>query len=454
VQSPAATRPDPWSRINEASTLRTLNTFAVDLIGIPSVEELLWYVAQHVVGRLNFVDCVIYSANDAQTELQQVAAWGEKNPFGRNIINPLVIPFGRGITGQVARTQKAIIVDDLLKDENYIPDTQIARSEICVPLMFRGRVFGVIDSEHPLPNAFGTAEQEVLSTVAAMTAAKLELLAEVERSNRRYHDLMASHVQITQEITARKALEAKLFDARKLESLGRLTGRMAHALNNDLTVVLGNLEFLAADPTDPNAATFVADARTAADHGAQLMRDMLAFAQRTRLDPVVLDLNSLIVDLCAGLNSDRLSQQLQVGLWPILADRKALDSILSNLIENAHEATARSGAITVRTENLLHSLADIRSPAVGLSPGRYVVLTVTDSGTGIPPDRLSQIFDPFFTTKPMDAGRGLGLSIVRGFAQQSGGAVSVQSAPGEGSTFRVCLPAHFSHGNESLTISG
>ena len=242
--SSVPSRFDNKNRTNDAQTLRTLNTFAVDLISIPSVEDLFWYVAQNVVGRLNFVDCVIYQADENQTELTQVSAWGEKNPFGRNIVNPLVIPFGRGITGKVAQGRKAIIIGDLLKDQNYISDTQPARSEICVPLISSGRVVGVIDSEHPMPDAFGDAELEVLSTVAAMTSAKLELLAATDRANRQYHDLVESHARLTNEINNRKALEAKLYEARKHEAIGRLTGRFAHEFNNLLTVIAGNLEFL------------------------------------------------------------------------------------------------------------------------------------------------------------------------------------------------------------------
>ena len=108
----------------EIKTLRTLNSFAVDLISIPSVEDLFWYVARNVVGRLKFNDCVIYQANETQTELLQVAALGEKNPFGRNILNPLQIPFGSGITGQVAARREAIVVHDLSLDKNYITDPQ------------------------------------------------------------------------------------------------------------------------------------------------------------------------------------------------------------------------------------------------------------------------------------------------------------------------------------------
>ena len=202
-----------------------------------------------------------------QTKLTQVAAWGEKNPYGRNIINPLVIPFGRGITGQVAQSRKPIIVDDLVGDENYIPDSEPARSEICVPLICGGRVMGVIDSEHPDIEAFGEPELEILSTVAAMTSAKLELLAETERSQERYEDLVAVHTQLTKETSTRKVLEAKLFESRKQEAIGRLTGRFAHEFNNLLTVISGNIELLALDAPDTGSLDTLQDAKTASARG-------------------------------------------------------------------------------------------------------------------------------------------------------------------------------------------
>jgi signal transduction histidine kinase len=430
--------------LTEASKWQTLNQFAVNLIQIPSIEDLFWYVAQNVVGKLNFVDCVIYQANEEQTSLRQVAAWGDKNPFGRSILNPLVIPFGSGITGQVAQTRQAVIVGDLLADHNYIPDTQPARSEICVPLIFRERVVGVIDCEHPEPNAFHEAELEILSTVAAMTGAKLELLAEVQRSAQRYHDLVASHAQLSQEITARKALEAKLFEARRMESIGKLTGRFAHEFNNLLTAVLGNLEIIEENPGTTEALQSLSDAKIAGERGARLVRDMLSFAQRTRLNPSDANLNQIISEFVQSQPipcAERLRLNLQDSLWPISVDPKAFDRVLANLIENAFDATGPDGWVLIRTENTLKTMTEDRDRSEGLMPGRYVQLSVTDSGVGIPPDRLAQVFDPFFTTKPIGSGTGLGLSIVQGFTQQSGGSVSVVSEVDKGSTFFLTFPA-------------
>jgi signal transduction histidine kinase len=444
VSHPAIATSDPHGLPMDVSTLRTLNQFALDLIQIPSIEDLFWYVAQNVVGKLNFVDCVIYKANEEQTSLQQVAAWGDKNPFGRNILNPLVIPFGKGITGTVAKTRKALIVDDLLTDKNYIPDTQPARSEICVPLILRGRLVGVIDSEHPEPNAFGELELEILDTVAAMTAAKLELLAEVERSAQRYKDLVASHEQLSHEISTRKALEAKLFEARRAESIGKLTGRFAHEFNNLLTVVLGNLEIVEADPLSPMGSRGLADARLAGERGARLVRDMLTFAQRSRLSPVETNLNQVILEHVErehGSLSDRLMLDLQHGLWPICIDAAAFCQILSHLIENAQFATDPHGKILIQTENVQKTMAEGLGQPSELLPGRQVRISVTDTGIGIPADRLSQIFDPFYTTKPIGSGTGLGLSVVRGLTQQSGGTVLVTSELERGSTFQLLFPA-------------
>lgn len=432
------------NRASEAQMLRTLNTFAVDLMSIPCVEDLFWYVAQNVVGKLGFVDCVIYQANDAQTELTQVAAWGEKNPYGRNIINPLVIPFGRGITGQVAQSRKPITVDDLLGDVDYIADTEPARSEICVPLICSGRIAGVIDSEHPDFAAFGEPELEILSTVAAMTSAKLELLAETDRSQKRYEDLVVAHSQLTQETRNRKTLEAKLFEARKQEAVGRLAGRFAHEFNNLLTVISGNLELLEHEAPEVSSHETLQEVRTASSRGEQLIRDMLAFAQRTRLVPETVDLNELISTF--GRESEQslagqMKQELAQDLWPVVVDPIALENMLLALVLNGIEAMPEDHTLEIRTENVFHTLSEGQHFPSDLTPGRYVKVSVSDRGSGIAEEHLPQIFDPFFTTKSVGAGTGLGLSMVLGIMRQSGGTVAVRSEVSQGSTFDLYFPA-------------
>ena len=429
---------------DHAAALRTLNAFAVDVIAIRTAEDLFWYVARNVVGRLNFVDCVIYRADAAGTVLEQVAAWGEKNPYDRVIVNPMRIPFGEGITGRVAETREAIVVDDLLADQNYIPDTQPARSEICVPLVSMGRVVGVIDSEHPGIAAFGEEELEVLTTVAAMTSAKLELLAEAERSDRRYRDLVRSHSQLAEEIDTRKALEAELFEARKLEAIGRLTGGFAHGFNNLLTVVSGNLELIDATALDADTADCLSQASAAADRGAALIRDMLAFSQRMRLRPETTDLNALIGGVCDRSGRaivETIALHLDPDAWPVHVDRAAMEVALVNLMLNARDAMEEGGTLTLTTANANRRLGETSGPEPDLLPGRYVRLEVTDEGTGIDPGAMQRIFDPFYTTKPVGQGTGLGLSMVQGFMRQSGGAVAVRPARPHGTTFDLWLPA-------------
>lgn len=441
---PVPLRLSQRNRASEAQMLRTLNTFAVDLMSIPSVDDLFWYVAQNVVGKLGFVDCVIYQSNEMQTELTQVAAWGEKNPYGRNIINPLIIPFGRGITGQVAQSRQPIIVDDLLSDVDYIADTEPARSEICVPLISAGRIAGVIDSEHPDIAAFDERELEILSTVAAMTSAKLELLAETERSQRRYEDLVITHTQLTRETKNRKSLEAKLFEARKQEAIGRLAGRFAHEFNNLLTVISGNIELLQLDAPEVGGHNTLHDARMASARGEQLIRDMLAFAQKTRLVPETADLNALVSAFCFECEDSlgrQVDQNLAAGLWPVSVDRSALENMLLALILNGIEAMPDDGIFEIKTENIFYTLTEGRNSPADLTPGRYVRLSVTDQGVGISPDLLTQIFDPFFTTKTVGEGTGLGLSMVLGVMRQSGGTVAVRSEVGQGTTFDLYFPA-------------
>lgn len=201
--------------------LRTINEFALNLFAISTTSDLVWYVAREVVGRLGFIDCVIYLIEPDRALLRQVAAIGEKNPQGRDIVNALEIPVGQGITGRVAQRARPMIVGDLRKNEHYIPDIEPALSEICVPLIIDDRVVGVIDCEDPRLDHFGDEHLECLTTVAAMTSAKLKLIEEAVRIEEQSETLRRLNEQHRAESEERR---------RSLEALQRSEDRLQQAV--------------------------------------------------------------------------------------------------------------------------------------------------------------------------------------------------------------------------------
>jgi len=169
------------SLVHDRAVLTTINAFALSLISITSKEELAWYVAREVVGKLGFVDCVIYLRDDNNKILHQSAANGtDKNPSGNEIVNALEIPFGEGITGHAAITKKSLIVDNLENDSRYIPDIIKAQSEIAVPMLIDDEVVGVIDCKDQRLGHFNGSHLEILCTVAAMTSSKLKLISQTQ----------------------------------------------------------------------------------------------------------------------------------------------------------------------------------------------------------------------------------------------------------------------------------
>lgn len=160
--------------------LSVLNDFAISLMTILNVEDLFWHVAREVAARLDFTDCVIYRHDSEADHLVQVAASGDKNPTDTIIENPLTIPVGKGITGTVAKTKRSVVINDVSEDDRYIRDVMDARSEICVPILIDGEVYGVIDCEDQLPERFDSTHLEILTTVASLTSSKIAQCAVME----------------------------------------------------------------------------------------------------------------------------------------------------------------------------------------------------------------------------------------------------------------------------------
>ena len=246
------------------------------------------------------------------------------------------------------------------------------------------------------------------------------------------------------DITAKRAAEEQLFQAQKMESVGQLTGGIAHDFNNMLTVITGTIEILSDGVKhDPALASIARMINEAADRASQLTANLLAFARKQPLRPLETDVNVLIEEV-VKLLSPTLGRQIEIATalndqaWPALVDRSQLSSALVNLAINARDAMPDGGRLLFRTGNFRR---DEHDPEIaGLGAGDYVVIEVIDSGTGIPAAIRDRIFEPFFSTKQFGVGTGLGLSMVFGFAKQSGGGVLVDGEEGEGACFRIYLP--------------
>jgi len=246
------------------------------------------------------------------------------------------------------------------------------------------------------------------------------------------------------DITAKRAAEEQLFQAQKMESVGQLTGGIAHDFNNMLTVITGTIEILAEGvKDDPALASIARMIDDAADRASQLTANLLAFARKQPLRPLETDVNALVEEV-VQLLLPTLGRQIAIETalsdlaWPALVDRSQLSSALVNLAINARDAMPDGGRLLFRTGNFTRAEHD--ADIGGLGSGDYVVVEVHDTGAGIPAAMRDRIFEPFFSTKQLGSGTGLGLSMVFGFAKQSGGGIVVDSEEGKGACFRIYLP--------------
>ncbi|WP_235035210.1 PAS domain-containing sensor histidine kinase [Roseomonas sp. 18066] len=242
--------------------------------------------------------------------------------------------------------------------------------------------------------------------------------------------------------------EEQLRQSQKMEAVGQLTGGLAHDFNNMLTGITGSLELLqfrvARGQTD-DLGRFIGAAQDAARRAAALTHRLLAFSRRQTLDPKPIDVNRLIAGM-AELVERTMGPAIRTevvaadDLWTVLVDPNQLENALLNLCINARDAMPDGGRLRIETANRRLDAAAARR--LELPPGPYLALSVSDSGTGMDPEVARRAFDPFFTTKPLGLGTGLGLSMIYGFARQSGGQAEIRTAPGEGTTLMLYLPRH------------
>jgi len=250
---------------------------------------------------------------------------------------------------------------------------------------------------------------------------------------------------IATDITERKQLEAQLFQSQKMETVGKLAGGVAHEFNSILTAIIGQSELLIEDlPSGSPLSQSATEISKAADRAAALTRQLLAYGRKQFLHPKTLDLNQVIADM-EGMLRHLMGGDVDVriisdaGLRAVMADAGQLEQVIINMAINARDAMPRGGKLTLETANVTfnHERAD-RDPE--MKPGDYVMLAITDTGTGMSTEVKARVFEPFFSTKDVGQGTGLGLATCYGIIKQSGGHISVYSEPGRGTTFKIYLP--------------
>lgn len=373
--------------------------------------------------------------------------------------------------------------DDITKDPRYgkndphfgMPKGHLpVRSYLAVPVTSRsGEVIGGLFFGHSTPSRFTARDERVLVGIAAQAAVAIDngrlyqraqrelaekqkaedalraLTTELElRVQARTAELETSYAYLKREIEERERTEEVLRHAQKLEAIGQLTGGVAHDFNNLLTIVIGNMDTIArrlGPETDARLRRAIDHALEGARKAASLTQRLLAFARRQPLKPEPADPNRLVQQM-SELLYRTLGERIEIetvlaaGVWMIEVDTGQLESAILNLAVNARDAMTQGGKLTIETANSYVDDAYAREHA--LAPGQYVVICVSDTGSGIPREVMDKVFDPFFTTKATGQGTGLGLSQVYGFVKQSGGNVRIYSEVGEGTTVKLYLPRY------------
>ena len=272
-----------------------------------------------------------------------------------------------------------------------------------------------------------------------------------------WSEAVQRHFFIGRDLTEKRAAEAQMRQVQKMDAIGQLTGGVAHDFNNILTVITGTIGILGEAVADrPELVSIAKLIDDAAERGAQLTKHLLAFARKQPLQPVEIEINSLVLQ-AAKLLHPTLGEQIEISprltpdAWPALVDPNQLTTAVLNLALNARDAMPGGGKLVLESANvrLDQDYAGMNSE---VTPGDYVMIAVSDTGTGIPATLLEKVFDPFFTTKEVGKGTGLGLSMVFGFVKQSGGHVKIYSEEGHGTTVRIYLPRSTGQGQAAAEL--
>jgi signal transduction histidine kinase len=404
--------------VQDQVAVEAFTQLAFALARAPDLDGVLWAVAHEAIARLDLEDCVIYVVDHVRQVCVQRAAHGPKNPSGFDILDPIVIPLGKGLVGNVARSGKPERVDDVSRDPRYIVDDAARSSELTVPILHEGRVIGIIDSEHSRPGFYTERHQHVFEAIAALAATRI------------------AQAVLQQELEqARQAAEAAN------RSKAAFLSMMNHELRTPMNGILGLSRLLRESVHDAEGQTLLDLVETSAGRLMGVLEDILTVSdlglQRLELDEAPYEPAALVTSLHGLFSGAARTQGLALSLRiaenaPALqtGDRARLQHVLVCLLSNAIKFTTHGGVD-------LGLLVD----------GGELVYRVDDTGKGMEEAEKERLFDVFEVADDSSArrtgGAGLGLPVARGLAQLMGGDLRVESARGRGSRFELRLPLHY-----------
>jgi len=393
--------------------------FGMEALAEPEFDKVLHALPVLVAEAMQVDAVLVLRLNQERTEFVHAAAFGVAAEEAQRITIPNTT---RYLAGYIAEHRSTVAMADVAREARFEIPARITalgfRSAAGVPLLDREHVMGVLTVRTRAPREYSNEDLNFLQSIA---------------------NILATAQQ-------RSAAEERLLHSQRLEALGQLTGGVAHDFNNLLMVIGGNLQILEdVRAGDDDSANLIRAASVAAERGAMLTRKLLAFARKQPLNTRPFDPNQLLHDF-RDLVQRTLGENIvvRVSLDPsvptLIGDPAQLETALLNLAVNARDAMPGGGYLTLETRRVSVAAQPGEGARELLHPGEYVIVSVIDSGLGMPSEVATRAFDPFFTTKEPGKGSGLGLSMVYGFAQQSGGAARLESVPGRGTTVKIYLP--------------
>ncbi len=453
VEAVAGTTRDVTERKNSEARQHALFRLAEAIRAASSLTEVA-SAAAHVIGDALTARWVSYKTLGPQQQVQELGQWSFHPD--ENGAAALALHDERRLS-QTLRSGSVVLVGNVDTDARAAGVRQEhlahgAASYMDVPIIEGGDLVGVVHVSSNVPRTWTDNELAIVRDVSEQTRAAFERIRNQQALAASEARLREINESLEAEVSARTkelmVTEEALRHSQKIEAIGQLTGGLAHDFNNLLGGITGSLDLMRVrlvQGRGDELFRYIDLAARSAQRAASLTQRLLAFARRQTLAPSPTNVNALIggmEELIRRTIGPAITLEVvtAVALWPTFVDGPQLESALLNLCINARDAMPDGGRLTIETANKW--LDDKWAQERDLPAGQYVCIAVTDNGTGMPPDVLARAFDPFFTTKPIGEGTGLGLSMVYGFARQSGGQVRLYSEVGQGSTVSLYLPRH------------